>query len=228
MSKEIKDYGYLSTFHFSTSPEVHKDDKTINKNFEKELLENYTVYTEKFDGGNAGLNSGKVYARSHSTETFCSSFTRLKKLYQDIIFLNQNFDFDRFIFYGENMQAIHSIKYDLITSPFYVFHILDKQRNVFLSWEKVKEICNQLGFEHVPEIGILKFDKYKDFKKFTEDTLKKESFLKGHLEGFVGRKPGEIKYEDFSNSIAKVVRKGHVQSPKHWKNNWKPQSIKEF
>jgi len=39
-------------------------------------------------------------------------------------------------------------------------------------------------------------------------------------EGVVMRLAGEIKPEDWSNSIAKYVRANHVQTDKRWENKW--------
>lgn len=219
------DYSYKRTSHFSISPEIHSDDKTLKKNTENNIIEVEVILTEKIDGGSGRLNSGKVFARSDIGETFCSSFSKLKRLYNKILYLNIDFDFDRYIIYGENVQAIHSIVYEKLDQPFYVFHILDKVEKEFLSWEEVKEISTRLGFKYVPEIGTFKFKNIKDMEKKIAEIMIAGSYYGGHMEGIVIRKKGRIKFEEFENSIGKIVRKGHVQTNKHWKLNWKPQKI---
>lgn len=36
----------------------------------------------------------------------------------------------------------------------------------------------------------------------------------------------EFPIEDSGKNMAKWVRKGHVQTDEHWKNNWKPNRLK--
>ena len=64
---------------------------------------------------------------------------------------------------------------------------------------------------------------------FNEDVVKKiakETVARGG-EGIVVRLADSFTYEDFSKSVAKFVRKNHVQTDKHWstseikKNNLK-------
>ena len=56
--------------------------------------------------------------------------------------------------FGENIYAIHSIKYLEIEHHFYVFAVrcLDQ----WLSWEEVKFYAALLDFPTVPELGIQK------------------------------------------------------------------------
>lgn len=219
------DYSYKRTSHFSISPEIHSDDKKLKKKIENNILEVEVVLTEKLDGGTGRLNDCKVFARSDIGETFCGSFSKLKRLYNKILYSNIDFDFDRYIIYGENVQAIHSIIYEKLDQPFYVFHILDKVENEFLSWDEVKEMSIKLGFKHVPEIGTFKFKSVKEMEKLITKIMSEGSYYGGNMEGVVIRKKGRIKYDEFEDSIGKIVRKGHVQTSKHWKIDWKPQKI---
>ena len=39
------------------------------------------------------------------------------------------------------------------------------------------------------------------------------------------RNPDTFRIEDFSKNVVKYVREGHVQSDKHWKENWVKQEL---
>ena len=60
---------YPRTYHLSFSPEVHSDDKIINKQYESEILKSEVVITVKMDGGNCCIKPNQgVFARTHTQE----------------------------------------------------------------------------------------------------------------------------------------------------------------
>ena len=123
---------YQRTFHASSSQEVFSDDKMLSLEAELGFLNKDIVASEKLDGGNACLNI-EVFSRSHSTPTFHASFSKVKNLYNSILY-SIDFDFKRYMLFGENMQALHSIVYDSLDSPFYLFAIFDTKLNIWLSY----------------------------------------------------------------------------------------------
>jgi hypothetical protein len=213
---------YPRTKHLSISPEIHADDKTLTADEETLFLNKELIITEKLDGGNACLHNGKIYARSHSEEVTHPSFSRLKNLYSNI-FYTKTFDFERYMLFGENVQAIHSIEYTSLTSPFYLFGIYDTQDCIWLSWKDINLIAESLELEVVPIVSKMAFKSIKELDKYLSSEIKKESSYGPHREGFVLRIGNSFKDIDFQINVCKFVRRGHVQSDDHWTKNWKPQ-----
>ena len=108
---------------------------------------------------------------------------------------------------GEYLYAKHSIGYDNLKSYFYGFSVWKGTK--CLSWKDTMEWFEMLDIVSVPVLyeGI-----------FNEDVVKKiakETVARGG-EGIVVRLADSFNYEDFSSSVAKFVRKNHVQTDKHW------------
>jgi len=82
--------------------------------------------------------------------------------------------------------------------------------NVCLSWDDTLQYFALLGIEPVPVIydGIWDEKKIRDLEK----NLKWDKD-----EGYVIRLADAFTYREFKTSIAKYVRKGHVQTTKHWR-----------
>ena len=216
---------YPRTLHLDFSPEIHSDDKVINMNdFNNNLLNKEIILTEKYDGENSCLKPGEgVFARSHSAPNFNPWSDWLKKQYYDKLYLlNENY-----WYFGENLYAIHSIKYDNLDTYFYIFHIYDKINKIWLSFEDMKEEAERVGFKTVKVIFKGVFKTSKELEKFLLVEIKKPSALGKEKEGFVLRTAGSFKKEEFSKHMAKYVRKGHVQTDKHWRENWKIAPLKK-
>ena len=116
------------------------------------------------------------------------------------------------------MFAIHSIVYNKLTDYFYIFNIFDTENNEWLSWEEVKKESDRCNFKYVDVLFEGKTN-IKDLKLLLFESLK-NNIYGGVCEGFVIRKKERFKSEEFSESLMKFVRNGHVQSDSHWKNNW--------
>jgi len=94
------------------------------------------VVTEKIDGGNCCLSSGRVFARSHARETALPWFTAAKQIAQQLT--STGAVPDHIALFVENLEAIHSIDYGHVASPVYVFGAVDLSRgNLLLSWDDV-------------------------------------------------------------------------------------------
>lgn len=215
---------YPRTYHLSFSPEVHSDDKIINKQYESEILKSEVVITVKMDGGNCCIKPNQgVFARTHTQETACSSFDYIKNkhYYSKLHLLNPNY-----WYFGENMYAIHSIQYLELKDYFYLFNIYDTNKMKWLSWNDLQMEANRCEFEMVPNIFSGHLDKI-NIKDFLKAEIKKNHFG-GETEGFVIRKLNAFSNEDFEKSVAKYVRNGHLQTDKNWEKNWHAHKLMVF
>ncbi len=216
---------YNRTYHFSFTLSKTSDDKILTPK-EELLFINKEVFTsEKLDGGNSCM-SDKIFARSHSSELVHPSFSKLKQLHNNILY-SKDFDFKRYLIFGENMQALHSIAYTKLTTCFYVFKIYDQYQKIWLSLQDTEDIVKYLGLQMVPIIDKRIFKSVKELRDFLLSKMKEPSVLGPTVEGFVVSSTQSFKNEDFKQNVAKIVREGHVQTDEHWSKNWKEQKIIE-
>lgn len=196
---------YPRTYHLPWSEEVHSDDKT-HKNADAFLNKSLTI-TTKMDGSNVGISFEKVSSRSGESPDHLS-FDMLKQKYATI-----KYDIPKdMVIYGEWLYAVHSIEYDNLDDYLMVFAILDG--NKWLSWNDIVDWCGMLDLKHVPVVkNRIKFKNLEDFTNTTTQ-LAQKVIRSGH-EGVVIRNSGS--FTNFVTNTAKYVRKGHVQSDKHWK-----------
>lgn len=108
---------------------------------------------------------------------------------------------------GENVYAEHSIKYNDLESYFYGFQMW--HRDECLSWDDTLEYFALLNVQPVTVLyrGI-----------YDEATIKQiQSKLDYNTnEGTVLRVTRSFRYKEFKSAVCKHVRKGHVQTGKHW------------
>jgi len=81
--------------------------------------------------------------------------------------------------------------------------------NSCLSWDETTEWFNLMGIQSVPVIYDGIFD-----EGLTRSIYNAQRW--NTMEGYVIRVAEEIKYSEFKKKVAKFVRKGHVQTAKHW------------
>ena len=194
-------YKYGRTLHVPWSEGVSNDDKIIRdfSNFEGKEI----VASIKMDGENSTLMSKWCYARSLDSNNHPSR-NWLKGLWGSIMYnIPENWRIC-----GENLYATHSIHYTDLPSYFMVFNIWDSN-NICLSWDDTLVWCELLDLVPVKVIyrGIFDLEVIKNLHKYLD--LTKD-------EGFVVRLANPFKYSDFSKSVCKWVRKGHVQTDAHW------------
>jgi len=129
----------------------------------------------------------------------------------------------KFVIFGEIMCAVHSIEYDALDSVFYLFSIYDIETKLWQPWEKVIEFGDRYGLSMVPVLFDGHFQSLQEIKTWMDDRAKNPSTIGIDVcpEGFVLRIVDSFNNENFSKSIAKYVRKGHVQTDKTWKRTWK-------
>ncbi len=192
---------YPRTHHVPWSPGVNDDDRILDAltAFDGQRV----IVTEKMDGENSSLYRDYFHARSvdgrnHESRSWVKQFwsTIMGDIPED------------WRVCGENLFAKHSIGYDSLPSFFMGFSIWN-ERNVCLSWDDTLEWFDLLGVIHVPVLY---------------DGIYDEALIKGlwgekdwgTSEGYVVRLASEISYGDFRKKVGKFVRRGHVQTTKHW------------
>ena len=195
---------YPRTFHLPFSPGLQSDDKMVE---DLSFLENkQVVATVKMDGENTSLYSdGYLHARSIDSK---SNWTRdiAKKLHSEILHeIPSNWRLC-----CENVYAKHSIYYPpgYLKGYLYLLSVWD-ENNKCLSWEDTLEFS---GLWKLPTPEVL-YEGIFDLKKLQEVAKNLDTELQ---EGFVVRLKDSFDYNDFSRSVVKYVRKGHVQTDEHW------------
>ncbi|MEE9365561.1 MAG: RNA ligase family protein [Dehalococcoidales bacterium] len=114
---------------------------------------------------------------------------------------------------GENLYAIHAIKYTDLPAFFEIFGIWT-DRNICLSWDDTVEWCQLLNIQTVPVLysGI-----------YDETLIRNLPLDTRRQEGYVIRLAEAFTYAQFRYSTAKFVRPDHVASTVHnWRRDWRP------
>ena len=192
-------YKYPRTSHLPWSPGVSDDDIRIldTTAFEGQDV----VVTEKMDGENTTLYRDYIHARSldsahHSSRDWVKTWHGS---------MAHNIPAG-FRVCGENLFAKHSVKYDALESFFYGFSIWDENNNC-CSWVDTLEWFELLNIHPVTVL----------YRGLWDEALIREININSDsCEGYVVRLSGSFEYDKFSKCVAKWVRKGHVQSDKHW------------
>ena len=189
---------YPRTPHLPWSQGTTDDDK---------VLKNCTCFqgkeviiTEKMDGENSTLYyDGKTHARSLDSKNHLS-LDWLKSFWAERCFtLGENMRIC-----GENLFAQHSILYSDLESYFLGFSVWEN--NACLSWDDSLTWFKRLNIIPVRELyrGI-----------FSDKAISKLPIAPG-TEGYVVRLVSSFELSDFHKSVAKNVRKNHVQTDEHW------------
>lgn len=194
---------YPRTYHLPWSPGATDDDRFMDDLSVLERKE--IVATEKMDGENTSLYpNGYVHARSvdgasHPSQSWIRS--TWAKVAHDLPL--------GWRVCGENLYAVHSIKYDNLESYFAVFSVWN-ERNECLSWDDTVEWAQLLGFPTVPVLYQGPWD--------IETVLHLWSDLdRDEMEGYVVRTAEGFPLREFRSRVAKLVRADHVTSERHWK-----------
>ncbi len=192
-------FKYPRTPHLPWSQSVNFDD--LIGFGTTQFRDKEVVISEKMDGENTSLYRDKMHARSldsrhHASRNWVKAW-------------HANFSRDipeGWRICGENMYAQHSVAYDNLKSYFYGFSIWD-ENNTCLSWDATLEWFSLLGILSPPILFRGVWNE-KEVRKLTIDPDK--------MEGYVVRLADAFSFEDFSHSVAKWVRKNHVQTNEHW------------
>ena len=192
---------YPRTPHLPWSPGATSDDVHLSSAQQFEGRE--VVITEKMDGENTSIYADGTHARSldsrgHSSRAYVKQLAA--SLAGDI---PENFRLN-----GENIYAVHSIRYLALPDWFLLFGIY-RDDGVYIAWDEVVEWTGLLNLKLVPVLyrGI-----------WNEEAVKAcytgISQCGGEQEGYVVRLAEA--FTDFSKSVSKFVRRGHVQTDEHW------------
>ncbi len=192
---------YPRTGHLPSSPGFTSDDVHSNCSA---LIGEHVIITEKMDGENTSLyadnssHARSLDSRSHISRDWIKSYWAERHY-----LLPQNWRVC-----GENVYARHSIAYDHLASYFYGFSVWD-EHNACLSWDATVETFAELNITPVTVLWAGKFE-----LDIVDQLIKEVDLSK--FEGLVVRKAGAFDYAEFSESVAKWVRKNHVQTDEHW------------
>jgi hypothetical protein len=192
---------YPRTLHAPWSEGITNDDKA-HKNMDW-FEGRDVIVTVKMDGENTTMYNDHIHARSIDSRNHPSR-NWVKNFWAGIRFEIP----DMWRVCGENMFAEHSIRYDDLESYFLGFSIWNHQ-NICLSWPKTMEWLEALD---ITPVELLHYGVY------DEETIRGigEYEMNHGAEGYVIRPVDCFHLEDFGQRVAKVVRKGHVQTDKHW------------
>ncbi len=191
---------YPRTYHLPWSPGQTKDDRALasDKVFEGKNV----VVTLKMDGENTTMYNDYIHARSLTMEPHPSR-NRVKAIHAAIAADIP----EAWRICGENMTAVHSIKYDNLLSHLLLFSVWN-ERNICLNWDETLEWAQLLG---LPTVPVLYRGSY--------DRTGIESLFAPHAsehEGYVIRIEDSFPYSAFRQSVGKFVRANHVQNHGHW------------
>lgn len=195
---------YPRTFHVPWSPGIHNDDRVIPSMaaFEGERV----IVTEKMDGENTSMYSDWFHARSvdaqgHPSQDVAKGIWA--RIAHEIPYMWR--------INAENCYAKHSIVYDDLESFLLAFAIWNA-KNQCLDWDETKIWFQLLDLVSVKVIYDGVYDEAKIRALYDE---KKDW---DRSEGYVIRVARKFEFGEFHKCVAKYVRKGHVQTNKHWKH----------
>lgn len=197
-------FKYPRTHHLPTSRSVASDDISWGDHEDLPLFGKQVIITEKMDGENTSLyGDGSSHARSldsrnHASRNWVKAFWGQRSHLLP----------EGWRVCGENVYAQHSIAYIDLESYFYGFALYDEE-NYCISWPETCEWFDLLGIVPVPVLWKGVFD-----MTVVKNLVKTLDFEK--VEGFVVRTDVGYPFEDFTNHVAKWVRKSHVQTDEHW------------
>lgn len=195
---------YPRTNHLPWSEGLNEDDRVLASL--GAFVGERVIVTEKMDGEQTNMYRDHYHARSvesahHESQGWCKNFW--SQICGDIP--------EGWRVCGENLFAKHSIGYDRLPTYFMGFGIWT-ERNVCLSWDETLEWFQLLGVTPVPVLYDGVFDESLIKGLYNSDTDWETR------EGYVVRVARSFGYGEFRNCVGKFVRKGHVQTTKHWKH----------
>lgn len=179
---------YPRTYHLGHS-NLGKDDRMMDD--QDCFGGKKVVCTLKMDGENTTFYNDHLHARSIDSGNHPTR-DRIKTLWSQIRY---ELD-DRMRICGENLYAVHSIKYNDLKSYFYGFSIwID---DLCLDWKSTQEYFKILNIDSVPVFWEGIYDSKEIFNKFNESYSEHE--------GYVVRLIDSFKYASFRSSVGKYVK----------------------
>lgn len=189
------------TFHVPWSEGMHNDDRMLTST--APLVGRRIIVTEKMDGENTTMYSDYIHARSVDSRNHPSR-NWVKQFWGQICG-----DIPKgWRICGENLFAKHSIGYAALPTYFMGFAIWN-ERNECLPWDETLEWFALLGIIPVPVLYDGPYDEKMIRSLWTAKQWES-------TEGYVLRVADQFRYADFRHQVGKFVRRGHVQTIKHW------------
>ncbi|MBK6616180.1 MAG: RNA ligase family protein [Ottowia sp.] len=193
---------YGRTHHLPWSEGMHDDDRMLKSL--AAFVGHEVCITRKMDGENTTMMRDCFHARSidgrhHGSRDWAKGLWA--SIAQDIP--------EDWRVCGENLFAKHSIAYADLPTYFMGFSIWN-ERNVCLSWDETLEWFDLLGLQHVPVLYRGVWD-----EKLIRGLYDSKRDWGAH-EGYVVRRADSFSYAQFRTHVGKFVRKGHVNTSKHW------------
>jgi hypothetical protein len=201
---------YPRSFHLPSSPGGTNDDKRLAD--VSSLVGPPLVITEKCDGSNLTYTRRSVFSRSHSGPPSHPSFDLAKATHARIGHLLS----EGLSLFCEYCYAVHSIAYEALPDYSLVFGARDDVTGVWWDWDMVATQARDVGLPTVPVLFRGTVGSERELEALVGDLAAAPSALGGQREGVVVRLAGEFTDADFARSLAKWVRKGHVQTDEHW------------
>ncbi len=192
---------YPRSIHLPWSEGQTKDDRTLTSC--GHFIGKEVVVSIKYDGENTTIYKDYIHARSIDGRNHWSR-SWVKQLQSKL-----SHELGDYRLCGENLYAKHSVKYNDLEGYFYLFSVWD-DKNVCLDWDETAAWAEMLKLPLVEVIyrGIWNEKLIRGL--YTED-------MRATREGYVVRLAESFPYGAFSKSVAKFVRKGHVDpSNHHW------------
>lgn len=198
---------YPRTMHLPWSPGRTKDDRVLSS--VAHWIGEELVVTEKMDGENTTVYSdGYIHARSVDSGNHHSR-NRLRADIQRWAYeLPQGWRVC-----GENLTAVHSIKYEQLPDRFLLFSIWDGNR--CLSWDETVEWAELLGLQTPRVIWRGNIDSAEQLQAVLTEEWKQIGGGE-RSEGYVSRLSSDFELRDFHRAVGKFVRSNHVTSAQHW------------
>lgn len=176
---------YPRTPHLEGS-KLQQGDEDLNHVKFSDVKNKYLVIEEKMDGANCGISFGEnrkllLQSRGHFLNGgFSEAQFELFKAY------GNNFSYElynllgkRYIMYGEWLYAKHTVFYDMLPHYFMEFDIYDKERKIFLSTNKRREMLKE--FKFINSVLVLKtgcFQNLDDIKNIlSKSNFKSENWI---------------------------------------------------
>ena len=190
------------TFHLPWSPGLTDDDRVMPD--AKALAAGEVVVTAKMDGEQTSMYRDGFHARS-ATYKAHPSRNWLWGVHRQI---GHEIP-EGWRICGENLYAVHSIKYAHLTTHFMVHSVWD-EKNECLAWDEVEEWAAMLDLQTVPVLWRGPWDEAAVRACETSELAGDE------CEGYVVRVARRFRYREFPRAVGKYVRAGHVRPHGRW------------
>lgn len=153
---------YEQTYRIPHHKFYVKGKRNLSDKEVKHLLNGTVTITEKVDGANTGVfrKKGKMYLQKRRAPVDDShpQFKFFQRWYWDNY---EKLDLlpDNTVTYGELLRCVHTIYYDKLPDWWLVYDIYDLDKDRYLDWNTIEDICSKCDISTVPLIFIGNVDK---------------------------------------------------------------------